>query len=63
MSEDILNENDNIMNQNEQNINENKEINASQEDDQIGTTPLPEKYNIKFYFLFKLFSKLGNLKP
>ena len=63
MSEDILNENDNIMNQNEQNINENKEINASQEDDQIGTTPLPEKYNIKFYFLCKLFSKLGTLKP
>ena len=63
MSEDILNENDNIMNQNEQNINENKGINASQEDDQIGTTPLPEKYNIKFYFLCKLFSKLGTLKP
>ena len=45
-------------------INEPKEeISSHIDEDPIGNTPLPEKYNIKFINLCKLFSKLGTLKP
>ena len=45
-------------------INEpNEEISSHIDEDPIGNTPLPEKYNIKFINLCKLFSKLGTLKP
>ena len=68
LSEDILNDNENTLNeekddQNDNNLNEDNENAAHQDEDKVGTTPLPEKYNIKFYYLCKLFSKLGTLKP
>ena len=65
ISEDILNDNENELNkeEEEQNINEENENSAQQDEDKAGTTPLPEKYNIKFNFLCKLYSKLGTLKP
>ena len=54
----------------EESDNDNKSNNEPKEDttshideDPVGTTPLPEKYNIKFDYLCKLFSKLGTLKP
>ena len=42
--------------------NRNDDISEPQDEEQ-GDTPLPEKYNIKFYYLCKLFAKLGTLKP
>ena len=40
-----------------------EEISSHKEEDPTGNSPLPEKYNIKFDYLCKLFSKLGTLKP
>ena len=50
-------------NPNQPNDEINEEISSHKEEDPAGTTPLPEKYNIKFDYLCKLFSKLGTLKP
>ena len=65
ISEDLSNDNENELNNEEgdQNINEENKKSTQQDEDKAGTTPLPEKYNIKFNFLCKLFSKLGTLKP
>ena len=59
-----------IENIDEESINDNQadnppndEISSHREEDPVGNTPLPEKYNIKFDYLCKLFSKLGTLKP
>ena len=65
VSDDILNDNENELNQEEEEGNKSidNENSANQDEDKVGTIPLPEKYNIKFYFLCKLFAKLGTLKP
>jgi len=65
LSEDISNDNENELNQeeDEKNITEENDNSATQNEDKAGTTPLPEKYNIKFFYLCKLFLKLGTLKP
>ena len=51
------------INDNQEDNLPNDEISSHRDDDPIGNTPLPEKYNIKFDYLCKLFSKLGTLKP
>ena len=48
---------------NQLNNPQNDEISSPIEDDPTGNTPLPEKYNIQFIYLCKLFAKLGTLKP
>lgn len=48
---------------NQLNNPQNDEISSPIEDDPTGNTPLPEKYNIQFIYLCKLFVKLGTLKP
>ena len=48
-------------NPNQPNDEINEEISSHKEEDPAGTTPLPEKYNIKFDYLCKLFAKLGTL--
>ena len=62
ISENNLNANDNDLNEDAKNNNRNDDISEPQDEEQ-GDTPLPEKYNIKFYYLCKLFAKLGTLKP
>ena len=62
ISENNLNVNDNDLNEDAKNNNRNDDITEPQDEEQ-GDTPLPEKYNIKFYYLCKLFAKLGTLKP
>ena len=62
ISENNLNVNDNDLNEDAKNNNRNDDISEPQDEEQ-GDTPLPEKYNIKFYYLCKLFAKLGTLKP
>lgn len=62
ISENNLNVNDNNLNEDAKNNNRNDDISEPQDEEQ-GDTPLPEKYNIKFYYLCKLFAKLGTLKP
>ena len=62
ISENNLNVNDNDLNEDAKNNNRNDDITEPQDEEQ-GDTPLPEKYNIKFYYLCKLFAKLGILKP
>ena len=62
ISEDNLNANDNDLNEDAKNNNKDNDISEPQDEEQ-GDTPLPEKYNIKFFYLCKLFSKLGTLKP
>ena len=65
ISEDIINENENKNDKSVkgENITEENENLEEKDEDKEGQTPLPEKYNIKFCFLCKLFSKLGTLKP
>ena len=53
----------NSLSENNLNRAQNEDNSIQQEEDKEGTIPLPEKYNIKFFFLCKLFSKLGTLKP
>ena len=48
---------------NQPNNNQNDELSSHIDEDPAGTTPLPDKYNIQFIYLCKLFSKLGTLKP
>ena len=48
---------------NQLNNPQNDEISSPIEDDPTGNTPLPDKYNIQFIYLCKLFAKLGTLKP
>ena len=62
ISENNLNANDNDLNEDAKNNNRNDNISEPQDEEQ-GDTPLPEKYNIKFFYLCKLFAKLGTLKP
>jgi DNA ligase-4 len=62
ISENNLNVNDNDLNEDAKNNNRNDNISDPQDEEQ-GDTPLPEKYNIKFFYLCKLFAKLGTLKP
>ena len=62
ISENNLNVNDNDLNEDAKNNNRNDNISEPQDEEQ-GDTPLPEKYNIKFFYLCKLFAKLGTLKP
>ena len=62
ISENNLNANDNDLNEDAKNNNRNDDISEPQDEEQ-GDTPLPEKYNIKFFYLCKLFAKLGTLKP
>ena len=53
ISDDILNDNENELNQVEEEDNKSKENeNSTQKDEEkVGNAPLPEKYNIKFYFI------------
>ena len=53
----------NSLSENNLNRAQNEDNSIQQEEDKEGTIPLPEKYNIKFFLLCKLFSKLGTLKP
>ena len=62
LSENNLNVTDNDINEDAKNNNKDNDISEPQDEEQ-GDTPLPEKYNIKFYYLCKLFAKLGTLKP
>ena len=62
ISENNLNVTDNDINEDAKNNNKDNDISEPQDEEQ-GDTPLPEKYNIKFYYLCKLFAKLGTLKP
>ena len=62
ISENNLNVSDNDLNEDAKNNNRNDNISEPQDEEQ-GDTPLPEKYNIKFFYLCKLFAKLGTLKP
>ena len=41
----------------------NEEISSQINEDTEGDTPLPDKYDIKFIYICKLFAKLGTLKP
>ena len=64
LSEGNIQENEELINTNKQNNTEQNEIVSSPpEEDTEGNTPLPEKYNIDFIYLCKLFAKLGTLKP
>ena len=63
LSEDNLDQNEKIViddntDQNDNNIDGDNDNSAHQDEDEVGTTPLLEKYNIKFIFLCKLFAKL-----
>ena len=64
LSEGNIQDQDEESNTNMQNNNQqNNEISSHIDEDPVGNTPLPESYNIEFYKLCKLYSKLGTLKP
>ena len=64
LSEGNIQDQDDESNSNMQNNNQqNDEISSHIDEDPVGNTPLPESYNIEFYKLCKLYSKLGTLKP
>ena len=64
LSEGNIQDQDDESNTNMQNNNQqNDEISSHIDEDPVGNTPLPESYNIEFYKLCKLYSKLGTLKP
>ena len=60
LSEGNIQDQDDESNTNMQNNNQqNDEISPHIDEDPVGNTPLPESYNIEFYKLCKLYSKLG----
>ena len=64
LSEGNIPEKDEQSNTNIQNnIGQDEDISSPQDDDTEGNIPLPDKYNIEFIYLCKLFAKLGTLKP
>ena len=64
LSEGNIPEKDEQSNTNIQNnIGQDEDFSSPQDDDTEGNIPLPDKYNIEFIYLCKLFAKLGTLKP
>ena len=60
---EVNNKENNHITEDNNNKNNASTKNSTSEDEQVGKTPLPEKYNIKFALMCKLFAKLGTIKP